>query len=333
MTRIILLSCLLSTTVFAQKIEVELPSNPVIKGSLVCGEKVMRIAPLLTNLKMLKMVNKRIVSDLSSKTITINYLFNTDTISAREVDTTILNDFFPKVSDYSQIEQSTTWQLVESYGVGGVSVGPDMVYNINPYVNCFEYSYSCSKVKVVRKSVRELCPSIITTTKYKKLVQNDTLRAIFRDSSFITNTICTAIGNYILSDSIVFEKLDNKDYKLRVAETNWEDVVCVTTPCPKSIEIPVTSKILGSVNMANCLPTGYENETTLEQTAIIYPNPASKLVYINEAESDLILTDKLGKEIIIYGDKKYSLSGVAPGLYFASFEWRGRKYTQKLLIE
>jgi len=333
MTRIFLLASLLSTTIFAQRFEVELPVNPIIKGSLVCGDKVMRISNLPANLKMLRLVGKEIVSDSVKKTISIHYRFSNDTIAVREVDTTILNDYFPKDKTYLIANPSTTWQLLESFALGPVSVGPTVTNTIYPYANCFEYSYACSKAKVVRKRLKEICPSIVVLTKYGKVVQNDTLRAIFRDTSYLSGVRCAAVGYTIASDSIVFEKLDNIDYKLRVAETNWVDVVCVTAPCNSPIELPVTSKFLGNVYLSKCIPTAFENDMQLEHNIVIYPNPASKLVYINDAEGDLVLSDKLGKEIVVSGNGHYSLSGIVPGLYFASFESKGKRFTQKLLVE
>ena len=333
MTRIFLLASLISTTLFAQRFEIELPANPLIKGSLVCGEKVMRISNLPANLKMLRLVGKEIMSDPVAKTISIKYTFDYDTIAVREVDTTILNDYLPNKLESLLIRPGTTWQLIESYVIRAVSVGPTITNTIYPYANCFEYSYACSKVKVKRKRLREICPSVVVQSKYNKIVQNDTLRAIFRDSSYTPGLVCLAIGNTIESDSIVFERLDNIDYKLRVAETSWHDVVCVTTPCESPIEVLVTSKFLGNVYLAKCIPTDYDNEVSSGHQVLIYPNPASKAVYINEAEGDLILSDKLGKEMVVSGNGHYSLSGIVPGLYFASFKSKGKRFTQKLVVE
>jgi hypothetical protein len=332
MTRIFLLASLLSTTIFAQRFEVELPTNPIIKGSLVCGDKVMRIANLPANLKMLRLVGKEIISDPIAKTISIKYSFDYDTIAVREVDTTILNDYLPNKLESLLIRPGTTWQLIESFAVGSVAVGPTVTNTIYPYANCFEYSYTCSNVKVKRKRLRKICSSVAVRTKYNKVVQNDTLRAIFRDSTFLQGAVCLAIGYTIVSDSIMFEKLDNIDYKLRVAETNWQDVVCITA-CPSPIEVPVTSKFLGNVYLSKCIPTGFENEMSLEHQVLIYPNPANKSVYINDAEGDLILSDKLGKETAVSGNGHYSLSGILPGLYFATFESKGKRFTQKLVVE
>lgn len=333
MTRIFLLASLLSTTIFAQRFEVELPTNPIIKGSLVCGDKVMRIANLPADLKMLRLVGKEIISDPVAKTISIKYGFDYDTIAVREVDTTILNDYLPNKLESLLIRPGTTWQLIESYAIRAISVGPTITNTIYPYANCFEYSYTCSNVKVKRKRLREICPSVGVRTNYNKVVQNDTLRAIFRDSSFTPGAVCLAVGYTIVSDSIIFEKLEKIDYKLRVVETSWLNVVCITAPCPSPREFPVTSKFLGNVYLSKCIPTGYDNEASLEHQVLIYPNPANKSVYINDAEVDLILSDKLGKEMVVSGNGHYSLSGIVPGLYFATFESKGKRFTQKLVVE
>jgi hypothetical protein len=75
------------------------------------------------------------------------------------------------------------------------------------------------------------------------------------------------------------------------------------------------------------------DEQTAEQV-LIYPNPASDFISIENLNSDVLVTNQLGQTLTLEKSDKISISHLLAGLYFLQFSnIKGEQVREKLLIE
>lgn len=81
-------------------------------------------------------------------------------------------------------------------------------------------------------------------------------------------------------------------------------------------------------------PTLGIDDNNTEAQALVYPNPASDLLFIENLNSDVLLTNQLGQSFTLEKSDKLSVSHLPKGLYFIQFNnYKGELIREKLLIE
>ncbi len=64
----------------------------------------------------------------------------------------------------------------------------------------------------------------------------------------------------------------------------------------------------------------------------VWPNPVSTLLNVDGQYNRMWLTDMAGTTVLVANGPSIDVSGIARGMYLASFECNGRIYTQKIII-
>lgn len=68
--------------------------------------------------------------------------------------------------------------------------------------------------------------------------------------------------------------------------------------------------------------------------ALIFPNPASEYISIEDLDSDVLLTNQLGQTVTLEKSNKITVSHLSKGVYFIQFNnTKGETIRQKILIE
>lgn len=334
--------------------------QPILHGSLLCGDEVKRITKVPSTLKDKWFLNTKAEIDSNKRTIQLKYYFKTPDGSLpfvnplRDTLITTLNEKLPKNIDLHLNEAHLDWSFKEQYLLDDTLYNSNLISVIdidlylrkaNPFQKCFTIENTCGKLQVVRHEVRPICPSYGIYTKYginlnktvtysEKLGKKDTIyntiaELSFEDSIVQYAVVCLAVGNTIRRDTINFSNITDRTFNdFIIKEHNIQEVICVTTPC-YPLEYNVVYS-LGYVTLSTCLKTGIDKEDFVNE--IPYPNPATEKLYV-KGVSSIILTDILGNKSKINGDGEFNIEGLKSGLYLLNYEINGENYSSKILIQ
>jgi hypothetical protein len=86
----------------------------------------------------------------------------------------------------------------------------------------------------------------------------------------------------------------------------------------------------------NCSPTSIENNSQINATVSIYPNPSNRIFAIktNSTISQIKVMDITGKEILINNSKQIDLNNHPKGIYFVSILTdKNNTITKKIILQ
>lgn len=334
--------------------------QPILHGSLLCGDEVKRITSVPSTLKDKWFVNTKAELDSNKRTIQLKYYFKTPDGSLpfvnplRDTLITTLNEKLPKNIDLHLNEALLDWSFKEQYLLDDTLYNSNLISVIdidlylrkaNPFQKCFTIENTCGKLQVVRHEVRPICPSYGIFTKYginlnktvtytekqgkKDTIYNTIAELSFEDSIVQYAVVCLAIGNTIRRDTINFSNITDRTFNdFIIKEHNIQVVNCVTTPC-YPLEYNVVYS-LGEVKLPLCLQTGIEAELPINE--VVYPNPATDKLFV-KGVFKITLTDVMGGKLSFLGNGEFNIQGLKSGLYLLNYEINGENYSSKILIQ
>jgi hypothetical protein len=262
-----------------------------------------------------------VIKSDTSKYLEIQYHLTSSTVadSVKQITTDLYKHFNtePYISNL-------TWYVSHNIYINGTK--KEHTYYTSrgyPFETCYTTTPSCNEIKVYRKTLRPICPENGYFLKTSNYVSNDSLIVMFRDSIVPYANNCMIVGHKVYTDSITVNNLKPTDYKIIAKEEYLLNGVA-------GFQLKTIYHRIDTADLSNCIVSGYDKHS-LNKTRL-YPNPASSTINIPELEGEIQMTNQLGQHFILKGNERFDISNLKTGLYLISYEIKGIKYQEKLLI-
>ena len=293
------------------------PTNP-IEGSDLCGNLSYTYAIPDSLINSYSYTVRQIKND-NNKTIELHYhLHPTKTaFNLTHITTDLTYDF--KLEPF---ETNVNWTIINHLYILN-NTYPLSEQTFNPFGTCYEVKSECEKVVVYRKSLRDICPSIIITTKPFIDQKGDIIMVDFIDSFKDAEFVCLAAGYQTHTDSIEITTLSNINYRVYLGTK----IECVDGVCTTLLPAPL---FLDFANLTNCVINGFNQQT---KELFIHPNPANNVIILENVQNQVILTNQLGQHVTLKGNGSFSISDLPAGVYIATFELNGKMIKEKVVIQ
>jgi hypothetical protein len=251
------------------------------------------------------------------------HLTSSDADSVKQITTNLYKYF--KTDQYPP-DGSQSWRVSHNIYINGTrkeQAQPPALYFGYPFEDCYTTTPSCNEIKVYRKTLRPICPENGYFLKTSNYVSNDSLIVMFRDSIVPYANNCMIVGHKVYTDSITVNNLKPTDYKIIAKEEYLLNGVA-------GFQLKTIYHRIDTADLSNCIVSGYDKHS-LNKTRL-YPNPASSTINIPELEGEIQITNQLGQHFILKGNERFDISNLKTGLYLISYEIKGIKYKEKLII-
>jgi hypothetical protein len=262
-----------------------------------------------------------VIKSDTSKYLEIQYHLTSSTVadSVKQITTDLYKHFNtePYISNL-------TWYVSHNIYINGTK--KEHTYYTSrgyPFETCYTTTPSCNEIKVYRKTLRPICPENGYFLKTSNYVSNDSLIVMFRDSIVPYANNCMIVGHKVYTDSITVNNLKPTDYKIIAKEEYLLNGVA-------GFQLKTIYHRIDTADLSNCIVSGYDKHS-LNKTRL-YPNPASSTINIPELEGEIQITNQLRQHFILKGNERFDISNLKTGLYLISYEIKGIKYQEKLLI-
>lgn len=288
-----------------------------INGSVLCNN--LTYTYVLPD-SLLDNYSYTVVVEKNSNTLDIFYYLQQSTSASNlthSITTNLTNQF-----DLSYFNLKTNWKIVNHLNIHNKSY-PLSEVEIDPFSTCYEVKSECEKVNVYRKSKREFCSTTNITTTTVTDRKEDILMVDFVDTFTKADAVCLAEGWLVHTDSVEFDNLTNKNYRVYVGK----DINCVDGVCPFLLPAPT---FLSFADLSHCVINGFQT-SAVEQ--FIYPNPAKSYFLLDGFSGELELTNQLGQSFTLQGNESFSTENIPTGIYIATFERNGKTIREKIVIQ